>query len=199
MRNNYKKGLESKQRIIDAAIKLSEQFGYDNLNIRDICKEAGVTTGSFYHHFKQKSDLMSEICRNSAGHFIPVIRTVMEGKPAVEQLETYAFYYAKLNDYTGLEQLKIMYRPENHWFQTRREMEDVLESIIAGGQARGEIIPAPSAREISDYLYTLMRGCCLTWLMFDCSYDLSEKTILYMRYAIQSFLRKPAEAAGPVQ
>ncbi len=188
MAGNYKKGIESKQKIMDAAIRLAEECGYDNLTIRDICKEAGVTTGAFYHHFSQKTDLMSAICRKSAGHFIPVMKTVLEGKNTLEQLEIYAYYYAKLNDYTGLEQIRVMYRPENHWFQERREMEDVLELIISDGQQNGTLSTVRCAREIQEYLYVLLRGCCLHWCMFDCNYDLAQKTTDYIKLAIQPFL-----------
>lgn len=191
MAKNYKKGIESKQRICDAACELSEKYGYDNISIRDICQAAGVTTGAFYHHFKAKTDLMSAICRGGAGHFIPVIRTTLAGKSTEEQLESFAYYYAKLNDYTGLEQLRVMYRPENHWFQAKREMEQLLESIVSDGQKVGDLITTLPADEIAAFLYSVLRSCCLHWCMFDCSYDLSQKTLQYMRYAMYGFFVTP--------
>ena len=33
--------------------------GYEELSIKNICEEAGVSNGSFYHHFKTKDDLLS--------------------------------------------------------------------------------------------------------------------------------------------
>lgn len=191
MSGSYKKGLESRQRICDAACELAEKYGYDNISVRDICKAAGVTTGSFYHHFKAKTDLMSAICRGGAGHFIPVIRTTLVGKTTAGQLDTFAYYYAKLNDYTGLEQLRVMYRPENHWFQKKREMESLLESIVLSGQQNGDLAAGLPAAEIAAYLYSVLRSCCLNWCMYDCGYDLSAQTIRYMRYAYRPFYRGP--------
>ncbi len=33
--------------------------GYEALSIKNICEEAGVSNGSFYHHFRTKDDLLS--------------------------------------------------------------------------------------------------------------------------------------------
>jgi TetR/AcrR family transcriptional repressor of nem operon len=47
----------SKTRLLDAAIDLVRTKGYAATAVDDICHEAGVTKGSFFHHFKSKDDL----------------------------------------------------------------------------------------------------------------------------------------------
>lgn len=47
----------SKARLLDAAIKVVRTKGYNATRIEDVCAEAGVTKGSFFHHFKTKDDL----------------------------------------------------------------------------------------------------------------------------------------------
>ena len=53
------KSKETKERIFQAAIRILQKNGYENLSIKNICEEAGVSNGSFYHHFKTKDDLLS--------------------------------------------------------------------------------------------------------------------------------------------
>lgn len=53
------KSLETKNRIFSAAKSILQTEGYDALSIKNICEEAGVSNGSFYHHFKTKDDLLS--------------------------------------------------------------------------------------------------------------------------------------------
>lgn len=53
------KSLETKNRIFSAAKSILQRKGYDALSIKNICEEAGVSNGSFYHHFKTKDDLLS--------------------------------------------------------------------------------------------------------------------------------------------
>lgn len=53
------KSKETKERIFQAAKNILQKSGYENLSIKNICEEAGVSNGSFYHHFKTKDDLLS--------------------------------------------------------------------------------------------------------------------------------------------
>lgn len=53
------KSKETKERIFQAAKRILQKKGYEELSIKNICEEAGVSNGSFYHHFKTKDDLLS--------------------------------------------------------------------------------------------------------------------------------------------
>ena len=53
------KSLETRSRIFSAAKQILKKNGYEALSIKNICEEAGVSNGSFYHHFKTKDDLLS--------------------------------------------------------------------------------------------------------------------------------------------
>ncbi len=48
---------ESKTKLLNAALHVIRAKGYAATTVDDICHEAGVTKGSFFHHFKSKDDL----------------------------------------------------------------------------------------------------------------------------------------------
>ena len=48
---------ESKDRLLNAALHVIRAKGYAAATVDDICHQAGVTKGSFFHHFKSKDDL----------------------------------------------------------------------------------------------------------------------------------------------
>ncbi|TAL89074.1 MAG: TetR/AcrR family transcriptional regulator [Candidimonas sp.] len=48
---------ESKIKLVDAALNVIRLKGYSATTVDDICHSAGVTKGSFFHHFKTKDDL----------------------------------------------------------------------------------------------------------------------------------------------
>ena len=48
---------QSKTKLLDATVRLVRTKGYAATRIDDVCAEAGVTKGSFFHHFKSKEDL----------------------------------------------------------------------------------------------------------------------------------------------
>ena len=54
-----RKSKETKERIFQAAKRILQKSGYEELSIKNICEEAGVSNGSFYHHFNTKDDLLS--------------------------------------------------------------------------------------------------------------------------------------------
>jgi TetR/AcrR family transcriptional repressor of nem operon len=56
---------ESKTRILDAALRVIRAKGYSATTIDDVCLAAGLTKGSFFHHFKSKE----ELALAAAGHF----------------------------------------------------------------------------------------------------------------------------------
>ena len=49
----------TREKIFQAAKRILQKKGYEELSIKNICEEAGVSNGSFYHHFKTKDDLLS--------------------------------------------------------------------------------------------------------------------------------------------
>ncbi len=48
--------VDSKSRLLNAAIQVIRTKGYTATTVDDICHAAGVTKGSFFHHFKGKEE-----------------------------------------------------------------------------------------------------------------------------------------------
>jgi len=46
-----------RRKLLDAALHVIRAQGYAGATVDDICRAAGVTKGSFFHHFKGKDDL----------------------------------------------------------------------------------------------------------------------------------------------
>jgi AcrR family transcriptional regulator len=58
-----KRGIETRNKILDAAWTLFGEKGYFKTNPRDIAKYAGVATGSFYAYFNSKKEVGIELIR----------------------------------------------------------------------------------------------------------------------------------------
>jgi TetR/AcrR family transcriptional regulator, transcriptional repressor for nem operon len=48
---------ESKAKLLDAALHVIRAKGYSATRVEDICEAAGLTKGSFFHHFSSKEEL----------------------------------------------------------------------------------------------------------------------------------------------
>ena len=55
---------DSKRRLLDAALQVIRTKGYTAATVDDICAAAGLTKGSFFHHFKGKGELALEAIRH---------------------------------------------------------------------------------------------------------------------------------------
>lgn len=69
--------LPGKTRILDAAVKLIRAKGFNATTVDDLCAEAGVTKGSFFHHFKSKDELGVAAAR----HWTNITAPLFEGAP----------------------------------------------------------------------------------------------------------------------
>ncbi len=45
---------QTRQRILDAALRVFREQGYTATTVDDLCRAAGVTKGAFFHHFESK-------------------------------------------------------------------------------------------------------------------------------------------------
>ena len=52
------KAEETRERILDAALKLFRERGFDETTMRDIAAAAGVATGAAYYYFRSKEELV---------------------------------------------------------------------------------------------------------------------------------------------
>jgi AcrR family transcriptional regulator len=63
------RGRRSREEILDAASRLMSQRGYDGTTISTISKESGLPTGSIYHHFNSKAEILAGVMERGAQQF----------------------------------------------------------------------------------------------------------------------------------
>jgi TetR/AcrR family transcriptional repressor of nem operon len=74
---------DSRSRLLNAALKVVRSKGYTATRVEDLCAEAGVTKGSFFHHFKSKDDLVLA----AVAHWDEVTGSLFEAARGKEQYE----------------------------------------------------------------------------------------------------------------
>ncbi|WP_217550986.1 TetR/AcrR family transcriptional regulator [Streptomyces sp. GbtcB6] len=58
-------GLESRQRILDAAVEIAGERGYDGTSIVAVSAKCGLPASSIYWHFEDKDDLIDAVIERS--------------------------------------------------------------------------------------------------------------------------------------
>lgn len=108
-----KKSKETKERIFQAAKRILQKSGYEELSIKNICEEAGVSNGSFYHHFKTKDDLLSYYIEDQPSINPDRLELPKNKEEAKETIIHVYLNYVKYCKELGVEFMAGYYTPHN--------------------------------------------------------------------------------------
>ena len=73
------KAEETRERILDAALRLFREKGFDETTMRDVATAAGVATGAAYYYFRSKQDLVMGFYVRTAEASRDVLAEQIEG------------------------------------------------------------------------------------------------------------------------
>lgn len=170
---------QTEQAILRSAMELSRQKPFDKVSVRDICHEAGITTGAFYHHFKSKEEMLLR-------GFAPLDVYMEEalsshlGEPPIQRLWVLLSSYAAFMENLGWELLARYYQqrlgtPASHSIDAKRfTLRTMLECLREAEQAQ-ELIPGHSPEWLADFLFRHFRGVVVDWIIHQGSYPLLPK------------------------
>lgn len=164
--------LETKrQQLLDAAITCFARNGFSETTIEDICREAGVSHGALYRHFKSKEDIIEAsywrdretmTARFAAAKKKGDTRRIME--------ELFELYIHRRDQSDPQTQMRLKFRVQLYAEAARnpriretqyKTWEDFLESfggIVRGAQERGEISPVLDSEMVTRVLMALVIG-----------------------------------------
>ena len=77
-----------RDRILHAAARLFRERGYKGTTVRDIADEVGILSGSLFHHFRSKEEMLLDIMREAALSLCISAEEVLSSLPsALERLQ----------------------------------------------------------------------------------------------------------------
>ncbi|MEA2661026.1 MAG: hypothetical protein QOH08_598 [Chloroflexota bacterium] len=72
----------TRERLIEAAEASFAELGYRTTTIQQMCRRAGVSVGSFYHHFEDKPDLTLQVLERGHDRLLATLSTIDVSRPA---------------------------------------------------------------------------------------------------------------------
>ncbi|MDD3278583.1 MAG: TetR/AcrR family transcriptional regulator [Lachnospiraceae bacterium] len=161
-RNKYPE--ETVKLILEKALKLFIEKGYDNTSIQDIINNlGGLSKGAIYHHFKSKEDIFEAVCQKLGEENAVYYDNMRDDKTknGYEKLKEMirSAYTNPNNDAVIAMQDKIAADPKFLMSQIRESYELVapkyIEPIIRQGIADGSI-KTDYPRELASVIITLL-------------------------------------------
>ena len=146
------RGEETRARILDAAVRRFAIAGYDAASVEEICTEAGVSKGAFYHHFPTKQAVFLALMQGwlamiDVGMQAVRKETVPETLVTMTNLLPGVFAAAENRLPMFLEFWLQASRDETVWkaiIAPYRHYQEYFSKLIHDGMAEGSIKPVDS-------------------------------------------------------
>lgn len=70
--------MSTRDKIMDVALHMFSERGYEAVSIRDICGEVGIKESTLYYHFKNKKDILDSLIEKFRSHIDGLLSQVDE-------------------------------------------------------------------------------------------------------------------------
>lgn len=182
---------DTAERLKKSALTLLARKGYSAVTIKDIAREADLTTAMIYYHFNDKTDLVCAsieyAIENALQHFSKISQNT--DHPAALIHDWLQMHVSLQSDISKLLKLIVDYRQSDmrapHIDAAIRHFYDTERALVAACIQRGrtaQIFKNGDPHEISDLISTFLDGAMLRSSLVDAfdikaSIDLFESTL----------------------
>ena len=204
-RKTKQEAQETRQHILDVALRLFSQQGVSSTSLGEIAKAAGVTRGAIYWHFKDKSDLFSEIWELSEsnigeleleyqakfpGEPLSVLREilihVLESTVTEERRRLLMEIIFHKCEFVG-EMAVVQQAQRNLCLESYDRIEQTLKHCIEAKMLPADLMTRRAAIIMRGYISGLMEN----WLFAPQSFDLKKEARDYVAILLEMYLLCP--------
>jgi AcrR family transcriptional regulator len=156
---------ELRRRILDAARELFATHGYEAVSMRKIAEAIEYSPTAIYVHFKDKAELMRELCHQDFGRMAEGNRAVFEIGDPVERIRELGYHYIRFAvSHPNHFRLMFMTKPTPDMVMDEEEMKEAghgdpnqdgyallklcVEQAIAQGRIRPEVADADTVTQL---------------------------------------------------
>lgn len=170
-RGPYAKGVAKREEILDVALDLFAQKGYDRTSVREIARMTGLSQAGLLHHFASKEELFAEILRRRDTRNEESVDSDHRSRVTADGLVTIVRHNA---EEPGLVRLFVTmaaestdaHSPARDFFEERyRRLRANLADDVRAHQQSGEVPADLDADGIAALLIAAADGLQIQWLL----------------------------------
>lgn len=183
----------TKEKILEAALDLFREQGFDGASMRDIAKRAGVATGLAYYYFESKDAIVLAYYDRAYNELAPVLEEAQTGKKLdtrIEALITAKFrYFAPNRRFLGalMGHAADPASPLSPFGEPSKPVRDAEIAHFARALKETNTKVAPDlATEMPKLLWMYQMSLILFW-MYDRS-EAQERTMRLLRASLRMVL-----------
>ena len=172
---------ETREKLLRPAMELIAREGYQNVTIQRICRECGVSVGTFYQYFSAKRELVALMSRRRNEKVYRSAQELDFSKPAGQLYADYVRLTMECIRDQGFAQARtiltgMMEAPDvgdlNHGIQLRKE---IIFRILRRGRATGEFTSSMGEEEFFWLYSAAFHGLLVLWCYRDGDMDIVDE------------------------
>jgi TetR/AcrR family acrAB operon transcriptional repressor len=179
MRKTKEEAEVTKEKLLDAALKVFSKKGYATTTLDDIAKEAGVTRGAIYWHFKGgKAEIFTAILNKGFDRVNVLLeRLLSAGGTPLELLESMMVrliqFVEEDDDYRAVQEILIFKMTDDPELTLRledkkhaqEESVTYLAGLIEKGKKAGEVRKDVDPMTAAIACYGMLNGIVFLWMV----------------------------------
>lgn len=168
--------------IVDEAIKIIHELGYQAFSIRELSKRVGISEPAIYRHFLNKEDIVLGILSRFNEFDMSLFQEVKRHNEPIEKIQRFVqYHFDYLEKSPGMTSIVFAEEIFSQSELLREKMLTIIEkrkklikSIIDEAQARNQIIELETT-ELATIVLGFIRLVVLEWRMSGFSFSLSQR------------------------
>ncbi|MRN54030.1 TetR/AcrR family transcriptional regulator [Paenibacillus monticola] len=176
--------IHTKEGLVLSTIEVINDIGINNLSIRKVAMQQGVSEGAIFRHYKSKNELLLAVLDYFSKYDSDVFVTVQLNKlTATESIHycfnTYATYYENYSAITAITQIYevLRYEPE-----LRTKIDSLIanrmnfmKGLIDDAITNNEIAPYVNSEQLATMMWGYFREICMQWRMSGLAFSLRDR------------------------
>lgn len=166
------KAARTKARIVEAALELFRENGFEATTMRMVADHAEVSVGNAYYYFRSKEELLQAFYLEIQGLHLAAVEPILERERSLKGrlLGSMLSHLDVIEPYHRFSALLFRTAadpdsPLNPFHETgielRRAGEEVFERVLAGSRTK---VPSDLRAELPGLLWTYRMGTVLYWI-----------------------------------
>lgn len=178
--NRARQAIQTRTKILDIALNMIKEYGYDNIGIKQISEAAGVSTGAFYHHFQSKDGIIIAAYTECDNYFKTKVIGKLQADNFFDKILEYIDHQMIYAVEFGVELITQVYKAQinhgtNFFLSEVRTLPDGLNELIREAQLNNVIDKDIDSLDMALELLLISRGVIYNWCQMKGNYDLQLK------------------------
>lgn len=173
-----------KEKLFETSNKMIREGGIENLNIRSLCKEVGISYSSFYDYYKNKDELIAAKIDAMDRYYVEH-EEELKNDDVEENIKRYIMIYAEFASTRNIEIIREVYRMQMYGVfkkeeRIERPLQAILKRILIEGVEKKQLPETLHIESAERMILALCKGMVVDWCSSNGEYSIidSAKSII---------------------